>query len=213
LSEDKKQLYLQRIIDEVNKALSANDPIYATRMRLAELIHETALTQVLVLDGTLGFEPLLHVKGISGELKNHLLEIAEKDDSINKIKFNMTEEVTTAGLMDRILWKYWFNHLYMSAFNVLRIGLNDFDFADPNKDWFRPFYTSMCIYAESIYRNEIGLPSAFGDDDKSGLRPLFHSTWMNLVENGEKDLLWAWERDWMNSSILGPNPYVVLPTE
>ncbi len=207
LSDSEKASLLERIAKETLEIISSNNPTQATRLKLGDWVCNTASLEVLVLDQNTGWNLLLSVKGISGELKNHLIELSKVNENINKIVFHLSSEITPDRLRDTLLFRYWESHLFMQAFNVVRLGLSDIS-SNKAADWFKPFFISMCIFAESGYRNDLHLPSAFGEKDL--LSPLAHSTWINLIEKGEKELRWAWERQWESEFHLGTSPYAGL---
>jgi hypothetical protein len=60
----------------------------------------------------------------------------------------------------------------------------------PDKDWLRPFTTSMLIWSENFYRQKIGLPSLLRCD----LDGPMHSTFLDIVVSGAKNPLFEWEK-------------------
>lgn len=207
LSDSEKANLLERVAKETLLIISSDNPVQAARLKLGDWVCNTALLEVLVLDENTGWKFLLSVKGISGELKSHLLELSKVNEDLSKLVFHMKGAVTQDHLRDVLMFRYWESHLFMQAFNVVRLRLGDMSLSKAT-DWFKPFFISMCIFAESIYRDELGLPSAF--DGKERVSPLAHSTWMNLIEKGEKELRWAWERQWESDFHLGASPYAGL---
>jgi hypothetical protein len=144
-------------------------------------------------------------EGVTGELKASLPELVKVDNELEAFFYGLDETPTTpSDTWDAVVMRYWVLHLYMDTYNLVRIALGDWH-KEKQKDWFRPCYISLCIWQESQYRQKLGMPPAI-----SGTNPdrkaLMHSTWINRLEEGHKEVRLAWEKSW-TEVFHEPSPY------
>jgi len=129
-------------------------------------------------------------QGVTGELKPRLVEIAQSNKTIKNALYGMTGQPTYDDVWNYVLLRYWVCHWFSETLNGCRIHYHD---SNPRKeaDWYRPFYHAMLVRAESQHRNEIGMPSAF-TNDQFGMLPIMYTTFMNFVLDGSEypDLAW-----------------------
>jgi|GEM_PF-6650432 len=205
--EDKKQgEIIINIMQDCDEIISSSNPVQANRLKIADWSYEFAQCQVLLLDEHSSW-PILHkFDGVSGELHCHLMELVEKSKYVSKMAFQIKPqfEPTLSNISDFLMLRSRQVSLILESFNIIRVGLKDFSEFDI-KEWYRPYIVSQCIVAEAEFRRELGLSSAY-KNDRTGLKPLAHSLWLNNIENGEQDLRWAWERAWAEMTN-EPSPY------
>lgn len=198
-SESGKQELLLNLLSDLKKVLAQPNPAQAVRMRTLEFMLLAAQFDVLVM------QPPTPFPGLSGKLKSHIPDLAKKDQDLEEFfyGFNPTPE-TFNDMWDAVLFRYWVLHLNMNAYNQARIALGDWH-EDSKKDWFRPCYTSLCVWQENRYRTLLGLPSAISGHDFD-LKAIMHSTWMNRAEEGHRELRLVWEKSW-EEAFSEPSPY------
>ena len=188
-SEVGKSRLISDCIHDIEQNLNQPNPVQAVRIRTIELMLRTASFDVLIM------QPPTEHKELSGELKQHLPELAKMDDDLEKFFYSLNEIPESFDHMwSAILKRYWVLHLYMSSYNLVRRSLSDFH-EDANKDWFYPCYISFCIWMEDIYRRKLGLPSTIGGDS-SHMKSIMYSTWLNRAEEGHKELRLVWDKSW-----------------
>jgi hypothetical protein len=161
-SDEYKQSLFDKALTEVQRAIAQPNPVQGVRLRLLDLILQTAAYQVLVIPPRpeLDETGLRAFEGITGELKRRIPDLACKDEHLKELFYAHDEPVSEFDEMfDVILFHYWSSHLFLSAFHVARCALKDYH-NDPHKDWYRPCFISQCIWQESRYRDVLGLPSA-----------------------------------------------------
>jgi hypothetical protein len=196
-SETTKQTILAQILGEVQKVLSAPNPVMANRERLTGCAISFAKWQVLVLP-PVSEEPadptgLRGKPGITGELKAHVGELAKIDKDLKELSFELGDDVTEVDLRDAVLMRYWRAVNDLNIWNAIRIKLGDCH-ADHAKDWFHPFLASMCAREEHDYRQHLGLPDALAAQDGFGdIAALKHATFMNFVMDGSRYPNHDWE--------------------
>jgi hypothetical protein len=206
-SDDGKAQIVTRIIDEMQQLLAGPNPAQAIRMRTCEFMLITAETQVLVIDPPPAPDVtgLRNFEGITGELQARIPELTKANEGLEKFFYSLSNEPKSfQDYLDVIEYRYFSMHLSMSAYNKARIALGD-KHANVKRDWFRPAFTSFCIWQENTYREELSMPRAISGDD-ADLKALLHSTWMNRLQEGIPDPRLAWEKSW-EKTFKGPSPY------
>src|SRR5258706_6713685 len=147
-SEDGKRKLVITLIEDLQRVLALPNPAQAIRMRAIEFMLIAAQFDVLIM------QPPGPFKGLSGELKSHIATLGKKNKYLEEFFYGINPTPTTFDeFWDAALSRYWATHLYMNAYNQARLALGDYN-ADKSKDWFLPCYTSLCIWQESIYRDE-----------------------------------------------------------
>ena len=204
--DDKTSLY-DKVLTQVQGAIALPDPTRGVRLKLIEIMMQTAAYQVLVIPPRpeLDESGLRSFEGITGELKSRIPELAEKDDHLKELFYSLDNTAKDIkDMVDAILLQYWTSSLYLSAFHVARCALKDYH-NDPYQDWYRPCFISQCIWMESNYRNTLGLPSALCGSLPE-IRALLHASWFKLIEGGVQELRLAWEESW-TAAFHEPSPY------
>ena len=191
-----KEELAERLIREVEEVAVAKNPIMMNREKLVSYVLEMAKYQVLVMPSP--DEPEEEVTGlrgkpgITGELKKHISEIADKDKTIKELAWNI-DNSTPQALYDACVLKYWIAGFMASVFQSTRIALGDYHPA-PEKDWYRPFVAAMCACEEHNFREAIGLPDVLASqDDYKSMAALRFSTFVNFVLSDAKYPHFEWE--------------------
>jgi len=179
-----------RLIDDCIKIIDSENPLMENRRFLVNSVISCAELQVLVLTKEADKSGLSNLYGISSELKEHIPTIVDKNKKLKEFFHSHTEELTFDYLWSNILHQYRWSFSDMNIFSALRILFNDTN-TNREKDWFKPFFASMCIYSECQYREEIGLDNTLGEKH-TNIMSLAYSTFFNMVLNGERypDLAW-----------------------
>lgn len=178
----------ERLLNQCIEIIDSENPLMKNREILSSSVISCADLQVLVLTKETDTSGLINVNGISGELKEHLLKISQVNKAQKEHFYGFKEEVDYDFIWSDILFRYRLRMSEMNVFSAMRILFND-THPVAEKDWLQPFFAAMCIFSESIYRGEIGLPSLFTE---TPLATLQYSIFLNMVTNGEKypDLSW-----------------------
>ena len=127
------------------------------------------------------------LQGISGELWEHRLKLAQKyepiRDALHASSFPTNSEYVTYVLQ---VLANQANYLVNMA-NTARITLDDYHH-DFDKDWLRPMMYSFCVASENKLRKLIGLPTSLDED----IAALTHTTMMTEVLSGTRfpDVSW-----------------------
>ena len=190
-SQEGKEGLIRDVLQDIERSLSQPNPTQAVRMRAIDFMLEAAQFDVLIM------QPPTNNPELSGELKAHIPELAKLDPLLEKFFYNLDSGPTDFnGMWDAILMRYWLRHLYMNAYNMVRCSVDDW-YKDRTKDWFRPCYTSFCIWLEDGYRQKLGLPSMI-QGEQADMKSIMYSTWMNRAEEGHKELRLVWEKSWQD---------------
>lgn len=188
-SEEAKPRVISDILKDIDQRLAQPNPVQAVRMRLIELTLMTAGFEVLLMEKPPPFE------GISGELKEHIPLLAKLNSELGKFFYSLDGTMTKFNdQWDACLAGYWIQHLYMSAYNIVRAGLNDYH-RDQKKDWFKACYLSFCIWQEQKYRTDLGLPTVIPGTTPE-MRARAHCSWIDRAEEGHTELRFVWEKSW-----------------
>jgi hypothetical protein len=158
--------------EEVVKVATSPDPRMANREKLSSCIVELAQFQVLVIDPPPAEDPtgLRGQPGITGELKAHVLELAQKDKGLREFMHAFPTPKNMDGVWNPVLGRYRVVYAWTHIYQMLRFAFDD---ANPvaTKDWFRPFLAAMCAWQEHEYRKLLGMPPALeGDADKEAVK-------------------------------------------
>jgi hypothetical protein len=178
----------ERLINQCTEIIDSEIPLMKNREFLSNSVISSANLQVLVLTKDTDTSGLINVNGISGELKEHLLKIIEVNKSHKEYFYGFSEKIDFDFAWSDILFRYRIRMSEMNVFSAMRILFNDTNLVK-EKDWIQSFFIAMCIFSESNYRSEIGLPSLFPGNSLAALQ---YSIFLNMVINGEKypDLSW-----------------------
>ena len=211
-SETGRMNLIGSLMEQVTGVISSPDPIQENRKKISDIGFELAHYEVLVLDKNTGWYGLVGKFGITGKLKNHLLELSEKHEVVKGMADTVTEDgspLTNQELRDMIITKTWILHLFLQSYNIVRLGLGDY-IKDPNEaksqpskatDWYKPFLISMYIRAEYNYWEALGLETEIKQD-----RSLTHMLWCSIIDNRHENLRQTWENTWW-AIHQEPSPY------
>ena len=177
------------IMKEVTDVVFAENRVMANREKLSAAVLMMAKYQVLVLPAE--NEPEQEITGlrgkpgITGQLKSHIKKIAEKDQDIKKLAWNL-DNPSEKDIYEACLYQYWVYALSVQVYQTLRFYLNDYH-PDTQKDWYRPFVEAMCAWEEHNFREAIGLPDILAKQDEYGsAAALKYSTFFDFVRDGSK---------------------------
>jgi hypothetical protein len=188
-SADVKQDVINQLDTSIAEIIVADNPFLMLRQELGGFVHAYSNFQVLCL---LPDEKLdLHFTKspyISGKLNTHILRCAQHNTELKELLWRepdrTPQSLTTYCNVGCAKFAYFLN-----GYDILRrFEFNDFE-PTPDKDWLRPFVTSMLIFCENFYRGRIGLPSLL----PGPLDSLIHGSFMARVVNGDKNPLFEWE--------------------
>lgn len=186
---------VQRLLREVGEVVTAPNPVMANREKLASYVLGLAKYQVLILpaptepeEETTGFRGK---PGITGELKAHLKEIAEKDKDIKEFAWSLGSP-TSQQLYEACVFKCIVFGFEANLFHCTRIALGDHH-PSLEKDWYRPFVDAMCAWEEYNLRKLIGLPGVLAP-----IAAIKYFTFLNIVMGGAKYPNFEWEEHYKN---------------
>jgi hypothetical protein len=198
-TEAGKEKLQSSLLSDMALALAAPNPAQAVRMRTIEFMLQAAQFDVLVM------QPPTPFKGLSGDLQSRIPELAKCDKELETFFHGMDPTPTEFDDMrGAVLARYWVMQLYMNSYDQARIALGDWH-PDRRKDWFRPCYTSLCIWQEGLYRGQLGLAPAI-EGEMQDMKAIMHGTWVKLADEGRKELRLDWERTWRDT-FDEPSPY------
>ncbi len=203
IDEAGKDELSRRLFLEINDICNAIDPVAACREKLAVAMMQFASYQVLVIPPAPEPDPsgLRSQPGITGELKEHLLDIARMDFDLRSRLYGVAEEPTFEVLWEAVLRTYWQAHWFLETFNAARLHLGDS--TDP-RDWYPVFRHAACASYECKYRGEIGLPSAF-ENDIAPVAATAYAIYTDIVLAGADDPDREWREYHAGSNIPVPN--------
>lgn len=201
-SEQGKSNLLTKCLNDLVNQLNQPNPVQAVRLRAIEFQLMAAQFDVLIM------QPPTACKELSGELKQHIPELAKVNKDLSAFFNNLDDSPTDFnGMWDAVLVNYWVMHFYMNAYNFARYPLGDMHVSE-TEDWFSACYRSLCIWQEYTYRQELGLPSNI-EGPSVFLKAMLHSSWINRAEEGHRNLRLAWENSWVDS-LKEPCPFTGL---
>lgn len=196
--EELKNKLAEELSSLMGSILMSSNPLTANRQILCDGIISRSRNWVLVTDEEILGNRNLALKGlpiVSGKLKDHIMEIAEKDDEIKDIKWSL-KDVNQDTLFDQCLYRYMFNDLKVQVFNKIRAAkeVNEPMPADKEKDWLHPLLESQLAWQETQFRKMIGLRNILDTDEIQGaLKAAQCYTLIKFVMDGEKYPYLKWE--------------------
>jgi len=180
-----KEELSRRLFLEINEICSSIDPVIACREKLAVAMMKFASYQVLIIPPAPEPDPshLRDQPGITGELKAHLLKIAQKDFDLRSKLYGVGEEPDFDGVWLATQGAYWQAYWFLETFNAARLHLGD---STENNDWYQAFRHAACASYESKYRGEVDMPSAFPPEIASAAA-MAYAIYTDIVLAGAKD--------------------------
>jgi hypothetical protein len=185
----------EEMIEEVAKVVTSPDPRMANRERLTSCVIEFAQFQVLVIDPPPAEDPtgLRGQPGITGELKAHLLELAQKDKGLREFMHAFPTPKNADDVGKPVWGRSRVVGAWTSVYGMLRFAFDDVNHAE-GKDWFKPFVAAMCAWQEYLYRELLGMPPAFeGPEPEAWKKAVKMSYFSEFVLEGGRfpDLEWC----------------------
>ena len=169
IGDDTRAALARELFLEINEICNAFDPVAACREKLGATMLKFASYQVLVIPPAPEADPsdLRAQPGITGELTEHLVQIAENNYELRSQLYGETDAPTFDSVWESVQRSYWQSYWFLETFNAARVELGDYN---DEHDWFMSFKHAACANYEHIYRREIELPSAF-DEDLASIAP------------------------------------------
>ncbi len=203
IGDDARDALARELFLDINDICNAFDPVAACREKLAATVLKFASFQVLVIPPPPESDPsdLRSQPGITGELTEHLMQIAENNDELRSELYGKVDTLTFDSVWEAVQRSYWQSYWFLETFNAARIELGDYN---DEHDWFMSFKHAACANYEHIYRREIELPSAF-DENLVSIAPTAYSIFTDIVLSGAEDPELEWRDYYKNSKIPIPN--------
>lgn len=197
--EDLKNALATELSPLMGSILSSKNPLLTNRQIICDGVIGQAQYGVLVTKEEILGNRNSALKGlpiVSGKLKDHIMEIAEKDDEIKDLKLSL-KDVTQESLHAKCLLRYWIFGLKVKVFNDIRVAAKEVKEvfpADMEKDWLYPLVESQLAWQETQFRKMIGLKNILDIDETQGaLKAMQCYTLANFVINGEQYPYLKWE--------------------
>ena len=203
IGDEARDALARELFLEINAICNAFDPVAACRQKLASTMIKFASLQVLVIPPPPEADPsdLRGQPGISGELTEHLVEIAEHNYELRTELCGATDAATFDSIWESLQQSYWRSYWFLETFNAARLELGD---CKAEHDWFMPFKHAACANYEDIYRREIELPPAL-DEDLASIAPTAYSIFTDIVLSGAEDPDMEWRDYYKDSNIPIPS--------
>lgn len=191
----------EEMMEEVVKVATSSDPRMANRERLTSCVIELAQFQVLIIDPPPAEDPtgLRGQPGITGELKAHLLELAQKDKKLLEFMHAFPIPKNADDVWNPVWGRYRVVGAWTHVYQMLRFAFDDVNHAE-GKDWFKPFVAAMCAHKEHEYRELLDMSPAFqGPKTEAWKKAMKMGYFMEFVLNGARfpDLEWQERADAM----------------
>jgi hypothetical protein len=135
--------------------------------------------------------------GISGELKGHLAELAQRAENLRADLFGVTTAITFDSVWQIVQALYWKSFWRLETINATRIVIGDLV---ENCDWFMPFKHAACASAEHRYREILELPPAL-DPEMAKPVSTAYSIYTDIVVSGASDPDGEWRDYYKDSNI------------
>jgi hypothetical protein len=181
----------QNIVQQFSNRLIAIDrapnPFLTFREELCNAAIAYADLQVLCLTPQEKAETLGGVRYISGELSRYIRQTADFNKDVARIIWEHPQCTDDELIVFANCYCAVFLY-YLNGWNLVRVATKIDPAYSADKDWFRPFLTSMLISSEHNARQKLGLPSLFTD----GVAPLRHASFMGGVTKGQTNPLFEW---------------------
>ena len=188
---------------EIDAICNAADPVMACRDRLATTMLKFASYQVLVIPPAPEEDPsgLRGQPGITGELREQLVQIVQKNDKLRREIYEATDSRSFDAVWETVQRSYWKAYWYLGAFDKARIELHD---VDKDHDWYKSFMHAACANQEHVYRRELEMPPAF-DEDIANRASTAYSIFTDIVLSGGENPESEWRDYHKDSNIPTPS--------
>jgi len=203
IGEEKRGVLARQLFLDINQICNAFDPVVACREKLASTMIKFASLQVLVIPPPPEPDPsdLRSQPGITGELTQHLVKIAENNYELRSELYGSNEAPSFDRIWESVQQSYWQSYWFLETFNAARLELGD---CEDDHDWFMPFKHAACANYEHIYRREIELPPAF-DGELATIAPNAYSIYTDIVLSGAENPDVEWRAYYKDVNIPVPN--------
>lgn len=190
IDESRRSELARELFLEANALFNAADPVTACRDRLAVVMLELGMYQVLMIppDPEADESGLRSQPGISGELREHLVDLCRKNDDLRSLILKRAEGEDFDSLWFLLRRRYWETWWLMQTVNAVRLELGDFV---EEEDWDRAFLHAACVKAEHVFRWTMELPPAFGGDMAREASTAY-SVFTDIVLAGAENPLAEW---------------------
>jgi hypothetical protein len=190
ISEETRAELGRQLFLEINEICNAADPVLACRDKLATTMLRFASYQVLVIPPAPEEDPagLRGQPGITGELKERLAQIVQKNDSLRSEMYAASESRSYEALWEVLQRSYWKSYWFLATYNAARIELHD---VEKGSDWYRSFMHAACANQEYKYRWELEMPPAFAADEARVFSTAY-SVFTDIVLSGEQNPVTEW---------------------
>ena len=189
IEEEIARIWAKQTFEELVPILSARDKRMECRKQLVGGALWYSDYHVIMIPPSPEPDPtgFRDLKGISGELWDHRLEIARRHDAIRSLLVETSLELTEKNAGDAIVVLGAKSNYYLNMANTLRVCLDDYDH-DLDRDWYRPMLFSLAVQAENKIRKMIGLPTTLDED----IAAMSHATMADVILSGAKfpDRFW-----------------------
>ena len=160
IDEHRRSALAREIYLDINRIANTIDPATVCRDEFTRTMLLFASYQVLMIPPQGEEDPsgLRDQPGITGELKQHLVDLCRKNDDLRSATYALTESRDFEDLWPIVERLYQETSWRLGTLNAMRIELGDWVEAD---DWYQPFLHAACVNQENTYRWDLELPPAF----------------------------------------------------
>ena len=203
IDEERRAKLARELFLEVNRICATADPLTECREHLVATMLKFASYQVLVIPPEPKADPsgLRARPGITGELREHLVQLCAKNDVLRSTMYEITDSDDFDDLWEILQRLYWESFWLLETLNATRIGLKD---SVEHHDWYPEFLYATCVSLEHTYRWELELPPAFDESiarDAASVYPVF----ADIVLSGAADPGLEWRDYCRGMNVPTPN--------
>ena len=190
ISEETRAELGRQLFLEINSICNAANPVMACRDKLAATMLKFASYQVLMIPPLPEEDPsgLRGQPGITGELKEKLVQVVQKNDGLRTEMYEETDSRSHEALWEVLQRLYWTSYWFLGTFDAARIEMND---VEKGQDWYRSFMHAACANQEHVYRWEMEMPPAF-TEDVAKIASTAYSIFTDIVLSGEENPATEW---------------------
>lgn len=202
LGSEEREKLSRTLFLEINEICNSIDPVATCREKLAAAMMKYASYQVLVIPPLPEPDPtgLRLQPGITGELKKHILLIAQNNSDLRSELFGLLAEPDHKEIWKAIVTSFWKSFWILETINAARREIGDYD---AENDWYPAFRHAACASCEGNYRRESELPSAF-HEAIAATAPTAYGIFTDIVLSGAKHPDLEWRDYHSGSNIPGP---------
>lgn len=190
ITEETRSELSRQLFREIYAICNASNPMLACRDKLATAMLKFASYQVLVIPPAPEEDPsgLRGQPGITGNLKERLVQIVQKNNSLRSEMYEATDSRSYEALWEVLQRSYWKSYWFLGTINAARIEMDD---VDKDHDWYRSFMHAACANQEHVYRWELEMPPAFAED-VAKVASTAYSVFTDIVLSGEQNPATEW---------------------